>query len=123
MLFLRALHGQYSTIVKQFRTRFKPIKEATLDSIVSDIIYNDGFHTVEHSKKGKPGSTPPGSHVPAAAAANTNSNWTGKVWQTPFEWLAKYGEKGIKSHWTWTLAGTGICPICHRDKHPRHVPA
>jgi hypothetical protein len=123
MLFLHALHGRYSTIVKQFCTRFKPIEEATLDSIVSDVIYNDGFHTVEHSKKGEPGSTPPWYHMPATSAANTNSDRNGKVWQTPLEWLAKYGEKGIKSRWMWALVGTGICPICHWDVLPRHVPA
>jgi hypothetical protein len=123
MLFLCALHGCYSLILEQFHTHFKPIEEATLDSIVSDVIYNDGFHMVEHSKKVKPGSTPPGSCMPATAAANTNSNQNGKVWQTPFEWLAKYGEKGIKSRWTWALAGTGICPICHQDKLPHHIPA
>jgi hypothetical protein len=61
--------------------------------------------------------------VPAAVAANTNSDQNGKVWQNPFEWLAKYGEKGIKGHWTRALVGTGICPICHRDEVPRHVPA
>ncbi len=61
--------------------------------------------------------------MPTAAAANTNSNWNGKVWQNPFEWLAKYGEKGIKGRWTLALAGKGICPICHRNKLPCHVPA
>jgi hypothetical protein len=119
MLFLRVLHGRYLSIVEQFCMRFKPIETATIDSIVSDIIYNDGFQVVDHSKKGKSGSVPP--RVPAAAAANTNSDWNGKVWQNPFEWLAKYGEKGIKGRWTRALAGKGICPICHRNKLPCHV--
>ncbi len=44
------------------------------------------------------------------------------MWQSPFEWLAQYGLKGIKGHWTCAIAGTGICPICHRDECPRHVP-
>jgi hypothetical protein len=43
MIFLRALHGCYSTIVEQFRTRFKPIKEATLNSIVSNLSTMMGF--------------------------------------------------------------------------------
>ncbi len=43
MLFLCALHGWYSIIMDQFRSRFKPIKTATLDSIVSDMSYHDGF--------------------------------------------------------------------------------
>jgi hypothetical protein len=31
--------------------------------------------------------------------------------------------KTIKTHWDWAIAGTGICPICHRAKKPWHVPA
>jgi hypothetical protein len=84
------------------------------------VTYHDGFTVVDHTKK-KPASGP-GPCVPAAALANTNSDCQGKVWQTPFEWLAKYGIKGIKGRWTRAMAGTGICPICHRDKLPRHVP-
>jgi hypothetical protein len=95
LLFLCALHDWYSIIVNQFRSCFKPIETATLNSIVSDVSYHDGFQVVDHSKKGKPGSTP-GPCVPAAALANINSNCQGKVWQSPFEWLAQYGVKGIK---------------------------
>jgi hypothetical protein len=94
MLFLCALHGWYSLIVDQFWSRFKPIEMATLDSIISDLSYHDGFQVLDHSKKGKPGSTP-GPHVPAATLANTNSDYQGKVWQTPFKWLAQYGVKRI----------------------------
>jgi hypothetical protein len=109
MLFLHSRHGHCLSIVEQFCTCFKPIETATIDSIVSDVIYNDGFQVVDHSKKGKLGSIPP--RVPTAAAANTNSDWNGKVWQNPFEWLAKYGKKGIKGHWTRAIAGKGIFPI------------
>jgi hypothetical protein len=84
VLFLRALHGRYSVIVDQFWSRFKPIETTTLDSIVSDVSYHDGFQVVDHSMKGKPGSTP-GPCVPAAASANINSDCQGKVWQSPFE--------------------------------------
>ncbi len=87
MLFLCALHGWYSVIVDQFRSRFKPTETTTLNSIISDISYNDGFQVVDHSQKGKLTSTP-GPCVPAAASANINSNCQGKVWQSPFEWLA-----------------------------------
>ncbi len=72
MLFLCALHGWY-IIVDQFGSCYKPIKTATLDSIVSDMSYHDGFQVVDHSKKGKLGSTP-GPCVLAAALANTNSD-------------------------------------------------
>jgi hypothetical protein len=101
--------------------RFKPIKTAILDLIISDVTYYDGFQVVDHFKKGKPESGP-GPCVPAAASANTNSNCQGKMWQSPFEWLAQYGIKGIKGHWMRAMAGTGICPICHRDELPCHVP-
>jgi hypothetical protein len=121
MLFLHALHGWYSIIVDKFRSRFKPIETATLDSIVSDVSYHDGFQVVDHSKMGKPGSNP-GPYVPAAALANINSDRQGRVWQSPFEWLAQYGVKRIKGHWRWGMASTSICPTCYRDELPCHVP-
>ncbi len=40
-----------------------------------------------------------------------------------FEWLSTYATKGIKTCWERAIAGTGICPICHRAKKPWHVPA
>jgi hypothetical protein len=88
MLFLWALHGCYISIVDQFRLCFKLIITATIDSIVSDITYHDGFQVINHSKKGMPGSSP-GPCVPAAELANTNANCQGKVQKTPFEWLAQ----------------------------------
>ncbi len=121
MLFLCALHGWYFIIFDQFQSHFKPIETATLDSIISDISYHDGFQVVDHSKKGKSSSTP-GPCVPAAALANINSNCQGKVWQSPFKWLAQYGVKGIKDRWTRAMAGTSICPICHCDELPCHFP-
>ena len=121
MLFLRALHTRYSVLFDQYRTRFKPIEDASLDSIVAEVTYHDGFTPVDHSKK-KPSSGATPTRGPAAASANTNSDRNGKVWQTPFEWLAVYGEKGIKSRWSRAMAGTGICPICHKDVTPRHLP-
>jgi hypothetical protein len=88
---------------------------ATIDSIVSDLTYHNGFLFINHSKKGKLGSSP-GPCVPAAALANTYVDCQGKVWKTPFEWLVQYGIKGIKGCWMRAMAGTGICPICHRDE-------
>ena len=120
MLFLRALHSRYVAIVDQFRSRSKDIETATLDAIVSDASFHDGFIEVPYKKSKPPYS--PGPRVPAAASATTNSDRQGKVWQTPFEWLSQYGEKGIKGRWTRALAGTGICPICHKAELPRHVP-
>jgi hypothetical protein len=121
MLFLCARHDWYEEIVNQFWTCFKPIETATLDSIVSKKTYHNCFQVMVHSKKGKLGSGS-GPRVPAAASANTNANCHGKVWQSPFEWLAQYGIKGIEGHWMRAMAGTGICPICHCKELPCHVP-
>ena len=120
MLFLRALHARYSVIFEQYRSRFKPIEDATLDSLVSDVVFHDGFTEVGHRKKPLP---PPGSRQPAVAAANTtNTDQRGKVWQHPWEWMAAFSVKAHKGRWVRALAGTGICPICHRDEKPFHAP-
>jgi hypothetical protein len=44
-------------------------------------------------------------------------------WSSPFEWLSSYSTKGLKTRWDQAIAGTGICPICHRAEKPWHVPA
>jgi hypothetical protein len=41
----------------------------------------------------------------------------------PFEWLSTCSLKGIKTRWNRAIAGTGICPICHRAEKLWHVPA
>jgi hypothetical protein len=51
MLFLCAIHSRYSDLLEQFCTRFRCIKMATLDSIVKDIKFHDGF-TVHECKGG-----------------------------------------------------------------------
>jgi hypothetical protein len=111
-------HSCYSDLLDQFCTRFKSIEMASIDSIVDDIVYHDGF--IVHERKGaKPSSSAP--RVPAAASANTD--WKGTVWQTPFKWLSKaMSKKAIRTRWTHALAGTGICPICHCEDKPWHFP-
>ena len=79
MLFVHALHSHYECIVEQFRSHSKNIETATLDSIVADAVFNDGFIQVD--KKGKPAAGP---RACAAASANTNTDSQGKVWQNPF---------------------------------------
>jgi hypothetical protein len=120
MLFLWGLHGRYANIIAQFCSSHKSIETATIDSILSDVTFHDSFILVE-TKKGKSGgSSGLAPRVPAAAAANADCQ--GNVWQSPFEWLAKYGIKGIKGHWMRAMAGTGVCPISHCDEKPFHVP-
>jgi hypothetical protein len=84
MLFLRAHHSHYSDLLEQFHTCFKSIEHATIDSIVDNVTYHDGF-TIHERKGAKPSTSAP--CVPTAASANTDQK--GNVWQTPFEWLLK----------------------------------
>ena len=113
MLFLRALHFRYSDILDQFRSRYKTLETATIKSIVEDACYHDEFKLVGSNKKGGP--TP--------KAANANVDRRSKEWGSPFEWLSACSLKGIKTRWDRAIAGTGICPICHRAEKPWHVPA
>jgi hypothetical protein len=84
MLFLQALHSHYYDLLEQYCTCFKSIEHATLDSIVDDVAYHDGF-TVHERKGAKPPTSAP--CVSTADSANTDQK--GNVWQTPFEWLTK----------------------------------
>jgi hypothetical protein len=115
MLFIRALHSRYLDILAQFCSRYKVLESAMIDSVVEDVCYHDGFQLVGLDKK------PPGSCTPKASAANVDKK--GNEWSMPFEWLASYGSKGIKTHWERAIAGTGVCLICHRAEKPWHVPA
>jgi hypothetical protein len=55
-----------------------------------------------------------------ASAAQTDN--TGTVSNSPFDWLSKgYGKKGIHTSWKRALNEGVICPICHQDT-PKHVP-
>ncbi len=119
MLFLQALNVCYFTIVDQFWSHFKSLKLVTIDLVVEDVTYHDSF-TVINNKKDKKNPGPVGG-IPAAASANVDCQET--VWNSPFDWLIKYGHRSIKTQWTRALAGTGICLICHRDKKPWHIPA
>jgi hypothetical protein len=115
MLFLRALHACYSDLLDQFRSRYKTLETASIDSVVEDARYHDKFKLVGSDKK------VPGGATPKAATANVDKN--GKEWSSPFEWLSSYSTKGLKTRWDRAIAGTGICPICHRAEKPWHVPA
>jgi hypothetical protein len=79
MLFLRALHSRYSDILDQFRSRYKNLETAAIDSVVEDARYHDEFKLVGSDMK------VPGGCTPKAATANVDKN--GKEWSSPFEWL------------------------------------
>ena len=115
MIFLRALHTRYSDILDQFRSRYKDLETASLDSVVADVKYHDEFllvgSTLKTPRKGGPGAL--------AAAVDKN----GKEWSNPFEWISSLSVKTMKTRWDRAIAGTGICPICHRAEKPWHVPA
>ena len=113
MLFLCALHFRYSDILNQCRSRYKTLETVTIDSVVEDARYHDEFKLVGSDKKGGPN--------PKATTANVDRR--GKVWGLPFEWLSTCSLKGIKTRWDQAIAGTGICPICHRAEKPWNVPA
>ncbi len=119
MLFLRALDSRYSAILDQFRSRFKSFNMAMIDLVVEDVNHHDSSMVVD-SKKEKKHPNLAGC-IPAAAYMVTDPK--GTVYNNPFDWLVKWGHKGIKTQWTRALAGTGICPIFHRDEKPWHVPA
>jgi hypothetical protein len=119
MLFLQAVHGHYLELLDQFCTHFKYIEMATINPVVEDIAYHDSFTVHERKGSGKPATSTP--CIPAAASVNTDQK--GTVWQNPFEWIStSYSKKAIKTRWTHTIAGTGICSICHCADKPWHVP-
>jgi hypothetical protein len=114
MIFIRALHSRYSDILDQFRSRYKDLAAATVDSVVADVKYHDEFQLVD------PKSKTPRKGGPGASAVAVDK--AGKEWSNPFEWISSFSVKSIKTRWDRALAGTGICPICHRSEKPWHVP-
>jgi hypothetical protein len=87
------IHSCYSDLLDQFCTRFKSIKTATINLIVDNIVYHDGF-TVHERKNAKT----PASALRGPAAASANMDQKGTVWQMPFDWLSKsFSKKVIKT--------------------------
>ena len=43
MIFIRTLHSHYSDILDQFRSRYKDLEAATIESVVANVTYRDGF--------------------------------------------------------------------------------
>ncbi len=93
MLFLWALNVRYSTIVDQFWSCFESLESATINLVVEDVTYH-GFFTVVNNKKDKKNPGPVGCIL---AAASANVDCQGTVWNSPFDWLVKYGHRGTKT--------------------------
>jgi hypothetical protein len=51
MIFIRALHTQYSDILDQFRSRYKELETASIDLVVADVKYHDEFQLVDSKQK------------------------------------------------------------------------
>ena len=103
MIFICALHSRYSDILDQFRSSYKDLEAATIESVVADVTYHDGFQIVDPKKNSRLGKT-----------SNVATNKVSKTWTNPFEWLSSFSVKTIKTCWDRAIAGMGICPICHR---------
>jgi hypothetical protein len=114
MLFLRAIHPRYEGLLNQFASKQKDLSTASIDSILSDAKYMDGFIPV--GAKGKPVLPPSTPCTPTAATVITDQN--GKEHRSPWEWLASYTPGGISSCWSRSMKGNFYCAVCHsKDKH------
>ncbi len=51
MIFIHALHSRYSDILDQFRSCYKDLEAATVDSVVADVKYHDEFQLVDPKTK------------------------------------------------------------------------
>ncbi len=118
VFFLRSLHPCYNDLLEQFRSHYKSLDGASLDSIVADVWYHDEFKLVGLDKKLPPDRDP----WAAAASAPPAVDWQGKQWNNPYEWLSKLNIDSVKWRWKRSLAGNDFCPICHRNTD-KHAPA
>jgi hypothetical protein len=89
MIFIRALHTQYSDILNQFRSCYKDLETASIDSVVADVKYHNEFQLVNPKLK-----TPCKSGPGASAVAIDKA---GKEWSNPFEWNSLFSVKSIKT--------------------------
>ncbi len=114
MLFLRAIHPCYEGLLNQFASKQKDLTTSSIDSVLLDAQYMDGFTLVGAKGKGNPPQSTPRS--PAAAMAVTDRH--GKEHRSPWEWLATFESGGILARWRRSLKGSYYCAVCHsKDKH------
>jgi hypothetical protein len=93
MFFLHSLHSRYDNLLEKFRSCYKSLKGASLDSIVADVHYHNEFQLVGSNKKVPAGKGPKA----LASAASSAVDKQGKEWRNPYEWLASFDIKGINS--------------------------
>jgi hypothetical protein len=93
--FLHLLHSCYNDLLEQFRSRYKPLKGISLNSIVVDIHYQDKFQFVGSDKKAP---APKGPKA-VAAVASPHVDKQGKEWNNPYECLASFNIKSVKKQW------------------------
>jgi hypothetical protein len=114
MLFLRAIHPRYEGLLNQFTSEHKDLSTASIDSILSDAKYMDGFIPV--GAKGKPVLTPSTPRSPVAASVVADCD--GKEHHSPWEWLASFEPGYISTRWHRSMKGGFYCTVCHsKDKH------
>ena len=114
MLFLRAIHPRYEGLINQFASKQKDLSTTSIDLIMSDVKYMDGFIPVDAN--GKPVLPPSTPRLPTAATVVTDHD--GKEHRSPWEWLATFDTKGITARWHRSMQGGFYCAICHsKDKH------
>jgi hypothetical protein len=92
MVFLWALNSCYSTVLDQFRSRFKSLDSATIDLVVEDVMHHNSFTVVDNKKEKK--HPPLAGCIPAAASAVMDPK--GTVYNSPFDWLVKWGIRELK---------------------------
>jgi hypothetical protein len=81
MLFLRTIHPRYEGLLNQFASKQKDLTTSSIDSVLSDAQYMDGFTLIGAKGKAIPTQSTPRS--PAAAMAVTNRD--GKEHCSPWE--------------------------------------
>ena len=96
MIFICTVHLRYSDILDQFHSRYKDLEAATIESVVDDVTYHDGFRIVDPRKN---------SHQGGPKVSNVATDKAGKTWTNTFEWLSSFLSRPSR------LTGTVPLPV------------